>query len=271
MITFAPMYSDRNKFRKEQSKLSAKSEQNSIYGIRAVSEAILAGKELNKVIIQRGVSNPLMQGLVTLLNTHKIPFQYIPQQSGIFNTNKNHQGVIAHISPVTYFRLDDVIPQLYEEGKVPFILVLDRITDVRNFGAIARSAYCAGVNTLVIPDIGGALVTDDAIKTSAGALNHISVCREKNMKSTMELLNQSGITTIACTEKGAQPIFALDLKIPIAIVLGNEETGISADVIKKCSFLAKIPMEFGVQSLNVSVAAGIACYEVTRQRMLDLK
>lgn len=265
------MYSDKRNFNKPKRHHSEHSgganKPQGIYGIHAITEAINAGKELNKVVIQRGEAGPLLQSLLKLVREHDIPTQYVPRESNLFPTNKNHQGVLAFVSPITYHKLEYVIPQLFEEGKIPFVLILDRVTDVRNFGAIARSAYCAGVHAIVIPDQGSAQVNDDAIKTSAGALHHIPVCREKNMKTTMELLNQSGITTIGCTEKGKQLLHQLDMTQPIAVIMGNEETGISDEIIKRCSSLAKIPMEFGVQSLNVSVAAGIACYEVVRQRL----
>jgi 23S rRNA (guanosine2251-2'-O)-methyltransferase len=240
-----------------------------IYGIHAVTEAINAGKELNKIIFQRGESGPLLQTLTKQARDLGIPTQYVPKESNLFPPNKNHQGVLAFVSPVTYHKLENIIPQLFEEGKVPFILVLDRITDVRNFGAIARSAYCAGVHTIVIPDQGSVQVNEDAIKTSAGALHHLPVCREKNMKTVMELLNQSGVLTVGCSEKGKGMIHQLDLTAPVAVIMGNEETGISEDVLKRCTELARIPMDFGVQSLNVSVAAGIAAYEVVRQRITN--
>lgn len=238
-----------------------------IYGIHAITEAIEAGKELNKVLIQRGEAGPLLQSLTRQLRDLGIPAQYVPRESNVFPPGKNHQGVLAYVSPVAYHKLENILPQVFEEGKTPFIMVLDRVTDVRNFGAIARSAYCAGVHALVIPDQGSALITDDAIKTSAGALHHIPVCREKNMKTVMELLNQSGLLTVGCSEKGKALLHQLDLTVPVAVIMGNEETGISDDIIKRCTELAKIPMESGVQSLNVSVAAGIAAYEVVRQRL----
>jgi 23S rRNA (guanosine2251-2'-O)-methyltransferase len=243
------------------------SKPQAIYGIHAVTEAITAGKELNKLIIQRGEAGSLLQSLIKLAREAGIPTQYVPKESQLFPSNKNHQGVLAHISPVSYHKLENVLPQLFEEGKTPFILLLDRVTDVRNFGAIARSAYCAGVHAIVIPDQGSAQVNEDAIKTSAGALHHIAVCRENNMKTVMELLNQSGLITVACTEKGKELLHQVDLSVPVAMIMGNEETGISDDILKRCSNLARIPMDFGVQSLNVSVAAGIACYEVVKQRL----
>lgn len=252
-----------NRFRTEKSA----EKQQAIYGVHAIAEAIAAGKEINKVIVQHGETGTLLQNLLKQVRDLSIPTQFVPRESNLFPAGKNHQGVLAHLSPISYYKLELLLPQLFEEGKLPFILLLDRVTDVRNFGAIARSAYCAGVHAIVIPDQGSAQVNEDAIKTSAGALHHIPVCREKNMKTTMELLNQSGLLTVGCSEKGTQLLHQLDLTVPVAIIMGNEETGISDDIIKRCTSLARIPLEFGVQSLNVSVAAGIAAYEVVRQRL----
>ena len=266
------MYPKRRQYGQQDGNFSrtekpATSNQQAIYGIHAITEAISAGKELNKIIIIRGDTSPLLQSLAKQARDLRIPTQYVPKESNLFPSNKNHQGVLAYVSPVSYHKLENILPQLFEEGKVPFILVLDRITDVRNFGAIARSAFCAGVHTIVIPDQGSVQVNDDAIKTSAGALHHIPICRESNMKTLMELLNQSGVYTVGCTEKGKGLIHQVDLTVPVAIILGSEDTGISDDIIKRCATLARIPMDFGVQSLNVSVAAGIVAYEVVRQRL----
>jgi 23S rRNA (guanosine2251-2'-O)-methyltransferase len=239
-----------------------------IYGQHAILEALLANRDINKVLIQQALKSEIISQIISKCKELEIPFQYVPKEKFSFLQQKNHQGVMAYLSPITFQKIEDIIPQLFEEGKTPFILVLDRITDVRNLGAIARTAYCAGVNAIVIPLTENALINEDAVKTSAGALMHIAVCREKNLKTTMELLNQSGITTIACTEKAKQNFNDLDLSIPIAIIMGNEETGISPDILKKCTEMAKIQLSFGVQSLNVSVAAGIAMYEAVRQRGL---
>jgi 23S rRNA (guanosine2251-2'-O)-methyltransferase len=238
-----------------------------IYGIQAVLEALGSGVELNKVLLQKDLRSPQIDTIISLCKRQKVPYQQVPRESSIFPAGKNHQGVAAYVSPVTYHKLEDVLPRLFEEGKVPFILLLDRITDVRNFGAIARSAFCGGVHAIVIPESGAAQVSDDAIKTSAGALLKIPVCRERNMKSTMELLNQSGVTTVACTEKANKDLPFVDLTGPVAVIMGSEEDGISNDVLRRCSVLAKIPLDMGVASLNVSVAAGIAVYETVRQRM----
>ncbi|TAE86988.1 MAG: 23S rRNA (guanosine(2251)-2'-O)-methyltransferase RlmB [Bacteroidetes bacterium] len=262
-----PYKKNNDRFKPQRKPSLQPKEQHAIYGIHAIMEAISAGQDLNKIIVQKGEASTLLQQLLKQARDLNIPLQYVPKESNLFPASKNHQGVLAHISPISYHKLENIIPQIFEKGEVPFVLVLDRITDVRNFGAIARSAYCAGVHALVIPDSGSAQITDDAIKTSAGALHHIPVCREKNMKTTMELLNQSGLVTVGCSEKGKQLLHQLDLTVPVAIIMGNEETGIAEDIIKRCTHLAKIPLELGVQSLNVSVAAGIAAYETIRQRI----
>jgi 23S rRNA (guanosine2251-2'-O)-methyltransferase len=240
-----------------------------IYGVQAVLEAIDSGKELNKVLVQKDLKSAAIDSVINACKKRKVYFQFIPKESLSFPAGKTHQGVVAFISPVSYYKLEDLLPQLFEEGKDPFILVLDRITDVRNFGAIARSAFCGGVHAIVIPNQGSAQVTEDAIKTSAGALMKIPVCREQNMKTVMELLNQSGLRTVGCTEKANKQLPFIDLKGPVAIIMGSEEDGISNEIIRRCEVLAKIPLESGVGSLNVSVAAGIAVYETVRQRMVE--
>ncbi|MFA6261263.1 MAG: 23S rRNA (guanosine(2251)-2'-O)-methyltransferase RlmB [Bacteroidia bacterium] len=242
-------------------------EEYTIYGIHAVTEAFDAGKEINKILVAKGLKNDQAEEVIKRARNQQIPVQFVPRESSVFPRQRNHQFVVALLSPISYHSLEDILPKLFEEGKNPFILVLDHITDVRNFGAISRSAYCAGVHAIVVPFEGAAPVNEDAVKTSAGALLKIPVCREKNFKSTMELLNQSGVTTVACTEKANKDIAFVDLTGPVAIIMGSEETGISSEVIKRCGSLVKIPLEQGVGSLNVSVAAGIAVYETVRQRM----
>lgn len=236
-----------------------------IYGVHALEEALSSGTELQKVYILRDAPNTSYQHILNQCRQRDIPIQQVPSQNEIWR-NKSHQGIAATVSPITYYELEMLIPQIYEKGETPFLILLDRVSDVRNFGAIARSAYCAGAHGIIIAQSGAAPVNEDAIKTSAGALMHIPVCREKNMKTVMELLNQSGIHTLACSEKGKDTIDQIDLNQPLAIIMGNEETGISTDILKRCSSLARIPMDQGVQSLNVSVAAGIILYETVRQR-----
>lgn len=242
---------------------------NTIYGMHAILEALDGGAELNKIIIQKGLSkSDESEEIVRRAKQRQVPVQFVPRETSLFPENKNHQGVMAFMSPIAYHKIENILPQLFEEGKTPFILVLDRITDVRNFGAIARSAFCGGVHAIVVPESGAAQVTEDAIKTSAGALLKIPVCREQNMKTVMELLNQSGVTTVACTEKANKDLPFVDLSGPIAIIMGSEEDGISLDIIRRAAQMVKIPMEMGVGSLNVSVAAGIAIYETVRQRLV---
>lgn len=230
-------------------------------------EAIRAGKEIEKIMIQSGLSNDLLKELIALAREHKTPYTFVPAEKLKRFTKKNHQGVICILSAVTYASLDNLVDSAYAEGRDPFLLILERVTDVRNFGAIARTAECAGVDGIVIGEKGSAPVTDDAMKTSAGALNHLAVCREKDLKHTMRYLRESGIRVIACTEKASTSIFEVSLAGPIAIIVGSEEDGISDSILRQADELASIPMKGKIGSLNVSVAAGIAVYEVVRRRM----
>ncbi len=237
-----------------------------IYGTHAVKEALDAGKELIKIQVMKGIFNPALDELLKAARGAQVPVQTVPKEKFFNLKDKNHQGVMAFASPITYHSLEQIVPSLFEQGETPFILILDSIKDVRNLGAIARTALCAGVHALVVPLTDAAPVNEDAVKTSAGALHKLPVCREKHLKTTLEYLNQSGFTTVACTEKGKDSISQTDLTGPLAIVMGNEETGISPELLKKCSALAQIPMNMGVSSLNVSVAAGIILYEALMQR-----
>jgi 23S rRNA (guanosine2251-2'-O)-methyltransferase len=237
-----------------------------IYGTHAVKEALDAGKDFIKIQVMKGIFNPALDELLKAARLAQVPVQTVPKEKFYSLKDKNHQGVVAFISPISYHSLEQIIPTLFEQGETPFILILDSVKDVRNLGAIARTALCAGVHALVVPLTDTAPVNEDAIKTSAGALHKLPVCREKHLKTTLEYLNQSGFTTVACTEKAKDTISQTDLTGPLAIVMGNEEVGISLDLIKKCTSLAKIPMDMGVSSLNVSVAAGIILYEAIMQR-----
>jgi 23S rRNA (guanosine2251-2'-O)-methyltransferase len=201
------------------------------------------------------------------LAAHNVPFQAVPTEKLNRVTRKNHQGVISYISPISYHSIEDVLPSLYEAGKTPLLLILDRVTDVRNFGAIARTAECAGVDAIIIPSRGGALISADAVKTSTGALHKIPVCREDNLKTTIEFLTNSGVQIVGCTEKTDDLLYSVDLTLPTAIIMGSEENGISPEYLKRCDARAKIPMAGTIGSLNVSVSAGILLYEVIRQRL----
>jgi 23S rRNA (guanosine2251-2'-O)-methyltransferase len=244
------------------------SEKEMIYGTRAVMEAIKAGREIEKVYIQAGLNNDLIKELINLAKAGGVPFSFIPQQKLNRLSTKNHQGVICMLSAVQYVPVENLIDKAYAEGRAPFFLIVDRITDVRNFGALARTAECAGLDGIVIEEKGNAPVTGDAVKTSAGALSYLPVCRVRDLGKTLKLLQENGIQVIACTEKAEKLLYELDLKVPTALVLGSEEDGISEDLLRIADAQAKIPMKGKISSLNVSVAAGVAIYEVVRQQLL---
>ena len=237
-----------------------------IFGTRAVIEAINAEQEIDRVLVQKGSRNELTQELLDLTRAQHVPVSFVPIEKLNRVTRKNHQGVVAFVSSVTYASLDNIINQCFAEAKDPFLMLLDRITDVRNFGAIARSAECLGAHALVVPAQGNARIGGDAMKTSAGALNYLPVCRVKSLKETVRFLKNSGIRVVACTEKTGQLLPQSDLSGPIALLLGSEEDGISDDLLQLADELVKIPMTGNVASLNVSVAAAVSLYEVVRQR-----
>ncbi|WP_237487877.1 23S rRNA (guanosine(2251)-2'-O)-methyltransferase RlmB [Hufsiella arboris] len=238
-----------------------------VFGIRAVIEAIKSGKELESIFVQRSLSGGLFLELRQLLKEHELPHQAVPIEKLNRLTAKNHQGVVAFISPIIYQKIEDIIPQIYEKGETPLILMLDGVTDVRNFGAIARTAECAGVHAIVVPSKGSAQVNPDAIKTSAGALYKIPVCRHENLQKTARFLQESGLQLVACTEKTNDYLYSPDYTMPSVIIMGSEESGISNELIRIADHLAKIPMAGEIESLNVSVSAGVIIYEAVRQRM----
>jgi 23S rRNA (guanosine2251-2'-O)-methyltransferase len=237
-----------------------------IYGTRAVMEAIQAGKEIEKVMIQSGLSNDLIKELIALAREKQVPYTFVPAEKLKRMSTKNHQGVICILSSVTYGSLDNLVDRAFSDGREPFFLVLDRVTDVRNFGAIVRTAECAGVDGIVIGEKGSAPITSDAMKTSAGALNYVPVCREKDLKKTMKFLRDSGIKIIALTEKAEKEIYDVEMSGPIAMILGSEEDGVSDLLLREADDLVKIPMRGKIGSLNVSVATGISVFEVLRRR-----
>ena len=243
-----------------------KDKANFIFGIRPIIEAIEAGKTIDKLFIQKGLHNDLFAELWKLVRLRRINYKHVPLEKINRLTRKNHQGVFAFISPIDFHNIEDVVPILYEKGKIPLILVLDRITDVRNFGAIARTAVCAGVDTIIIPEQNSAAINADAIKTSAGALLKITVCRTWNLKMSLQFLKDSGIQLISCTEKTQDDMYKPDYTPPIAIIIGSEEDGVSAEFLKMSDAKAKIPISDKIASLNVSVATGIILYEAIRQR-----
>lgn len=239
-----------------------------IFGIRALIEAIQAGKDIDKVMVKIGLEGDLAKELFAALRETDIPVQRVPVERLNRITRKNHQGVVAFVSAVTYQKLEQIVPMIYEEGRVPLIMVLDGITDVRNFGAIARTCECAGVDAIVIPERGSVSVNADAVKTSAGALHHIPVCRERSINEALRFLQQSGFKLVAATEKSSMNYTkTTDYVDPVAIVMGSEDTGISNENLRICDVLVSIPQFGEIGSLNVSVAAGVLLYEAVRQRM----
>ncbi|CAM3754025.1 23S rRNA (guanosine(2251)-2'-O)-methyltransferase RlmB [Mucilaginibacter galii] len=237
-----------------------------VFGIRAIIEAITSGKEVETLYIQRGLTGDLYQELKKVVAEYEISAQYVPVEKLDRMTPKNHQGAVAVISPITYHKIENIIPEIYEKGEVPLILVLDSVTDVRNMGAIARTAECAGVHAIVVPGKGSAQINADAVKTSAGALYKIPVCRHDNFVQTVKFLQESGLQIVCCTEKTNDYIYKPDYTAPTAIVMGSEDEGIRNELIRTADYLAKIPMFGEIESLNVSVSAGVILYEAIRQR-----
>lgn len=240
---------------------------NYIFGIRTIIEAIESGKDIDKVLIRKDLGGDLAKELWNLMKSRGIVWQKVPVEKLNRVTMKNHQGAIAFLSPITYYNLSDLLPSLYEEGELPLIIALDGITDTRNFGAIGRTAECAGVNAIVIPEHGSVSVNADAVKTSAGALLHIPVCREKSITAALKLLKENGFQIIGASEKTDQIYTQSDYTLPTVIVMGSEETGLSPAVLDLCDKFAAIPILGSIGSLNVSVAAGILVYEAVRQRL----
>lgn len=237
-----------------------------IYGIRPVMEALESGKTIDKIFLQKGLSGPLFKELFFEVRQHKVPFQYVPVEKLNRFTRGNHQGVVAMISAIEYEDIFQIVPFLYEQGRTPFLLILDKITDVRNIGAIVRSAECAGVDAVILPLKGGAQLNEDAVKSSAGALHKVPICRHSNLVEVIDFLQESGIEVIGVTEKASHIYYERDYTNPICLVMGNEYEGIAWDYLRKCDGSVRIPMVGTIRSLNVSVATGILLFEVAKQR-----
>ncbi len=242
-----------------------------IFGTHAVIEAITAGKDIERVLLQKKADNSAARELFSLLRQKNIEFQFVPVEKLNRVTRKNHQGVIAYISQVSYTSLEEIVSRAYESGKDPFILVLDHISDVRNFGAIARTCECAGLDGIVIPEKGSVRISADAIKTSAGALMKIPVARVNSLRETINYLLMSGLTVVSATEKSDTDLYEADLGGPIAVIMGSEDIGVSASLLGLSNKQVKIPLMGEIGSLNVSVAAGVVIYEIIRQRSLSNK
>lgn len=237
-----------------------------IYGIRPVMEAIEAGKDIDKVLVKKDLSGDLINELYELVKRYRILIQRVPLEKINRITRKNHQGVLAVLSSVTYSNISNVMPEIYENGRMPFLVALDGITDVRNFGAIARTCECAGVDAVVIPERHSVSVSGDAMKTSAGALNYLQVCRERSMQGALEYLKKNGCKIVGASGKTKKTYTDVDYTVPTVIVMGSEDTGMTPEVEAVCDELVTIPEYGQINSLNVSVAAGIMMYEVVRQR-----
>lgn len=237
-----------------------------IYGIRSLIEAIKAGKEIDKVLVKKGLGGELFMELYREMVKHQVPYQFVPMEKLNKITYQNHQGVIGYLSLVEYQKLEQVIPFVFDQGKNPLILVLDHLTDVRNFGSIARTAECAGVDAIVIPEKGAAQVNSDAIKTSAGALHSIPVCRVPNIKNAVQYLAESGLKLISANEKAKKEYHTVDYTEPVAIIMGAEDKGISSDLLKLSNDVVFIPVLGKIESLNVSNATAVILYEAVRQR-----
>ncbi len=239
-----------------------------IFGVRAVLEALEAGKEIDKILVKRDIQSELSRELFAALKGRTIPVVRVPVEKLNRITRKNHQGVIAYISAVEYASTELLVPTLYEEGKSPLLVLLDGITDVRNFGSIARTCDCAGVDAVILPAHNSVTVNADAVKTSAGALHTLPVCREKNITETLKYLKASGVRIVCATEKATMNYTETNFTEPVCIVMGAEDTGIPREHLALCDDWVSIPQYGNIESLNVSVAAGVILYEAVRQRHL---
>lgn len=242
------------------------SETEFIFGMRPVIEAIRAGKQIDKLLVKKGLRGELYHELMEAVHDSNIPWQIVPQEKLDHLTRKNHQGVIAWLSLIEFQNLENILPALFEGGAEPLIMVLDGVSDVRNFGAIVRSAACFGAHTIIIPEKNSARITADAMKASAGALNSFPVCRVKSITKSVSYLKESGLKIIAATEKSDMRLDKASVSGPAAIILGSEDRGISRELLDLSDIQVAIPMTGNIGSLNVSVSAGILLYEVKRQR-----
>ncbi len=237
-----------------------------IYGIRAVIEAINSKSAIDKIFIQKGLGGSLYKELESLIRENGISFSYVPIEKLNRLTRNNHQGVIANISPIEFYNFETLVEEVLEKKEAPLFLLLDQLSDVRNFGAIIRTAECTGVDGIVIQKKGAAPVTEDTIKTSAGAAFKVPIAKIDHLKDAVFYLQSSGIQVIAATEKTERSIYDINFKVPCAIIMGSEDTGISPSILKTADHKAKLPLLGEIASLNVSVACAVFLYEAVRQR-----
>jgi 23S rRNA (guanosine2251-2'-O)-methyltransferase len=241
-------------------------ETDCIFGLRPVIEAIRAGKQIDRLLIKQGLQGSLYHELMTEVKNHAIAFQIVPVERIELVTRKNHQGVLAWLALIEFQQVSNILPMVFEKGEDPLIIALDGVSDVRNFGAIVRTAECIGSHAIIIPEKGSARITADAIKTSAGALHTFPVCREKSIVRTVEYLKESGLKIICSDEKTGKSAWQADMKGPAVLIMGSEDKGISRELLSLADVTVKIPMTGSIGSLNVSVASGILLYEIARQR-----
>jgi len=240
--------------------------QTQIFGIRAIIEAINSGETIDKVFLQKGLKGELFTELETMLRKKAINSSYVPVEKLNRLTKKNHQGAVAQISPIAFHDMETLVLNVMESGKTPLFLLLDQLSDVRNFGAIIRTAECTGVNGIIIQKKGGAPVNGDTIKTSAGAVFKIPICKVDHIKDAVFYMQGSGIKVVAATEKTDNTLYNISFKEPCAIIMGSEGRGINPSTLKVVDAKAKLPLLGTIESLNVSVACGAFLYEVVRQR-----
>lgn len=240
--------------------------ENYIFGLRPVMEALEEGKIPERVYFQKGLTGPIFNQVFQKVREREIPFQMVPVEKLNRITRSNHQGIIAQVAVIEYQKLENLLPRIYEMGETPLLVILDKVTDVRNMGAIARSAECAGAHAIIIGEKSSAPVNADAIKTSAGALARIPVCKEREILESIAFIKESGITIAACTEKAPGTIYEANLSGPMAIIMGSEEKGISKACLAMADHIVSIPQKGKTGSLNVSVATGVVLFEILRQR-----
>jgi 23S rRNA (guanosine2251-2'-O)-methyltransferase len=241
-------------------------ETDCIFGLRPVIEAIKAGKPIDRLLIKQGLQGALYHELMTEVRNHGISWQIVPVERIELVTRKNHQGVLAWLALIEFQHIGNILPSVFEKGEDPLIIALDGVSDVRNFGAIVRSAECLGAHAIIIPEKGSARITADAIKTSAGALHTFPVCREKSIVRAIEFLKESGLKVICADEKSGKSVYEADITGPSVLIMGAEDKGISRELLALSDITVRIPMRGDIGSLNVSVASGILLYEIVRQR-----
>ncbi len=242
------------------------SEKEFIFGMHPVMEAIKGGRQIDRLLVKQGLRGESYHELMKVVNEYSIPWQVVPLEKLDYITRKNHQGVIAWLSVIEFQDIENILPKIFEDGKDPLLILLDGVTDVRNFGAIVRSAACFGADAVIIPEKNSARITGDAVKSSAGALNTFPICRVKSITKCLSYLRESGVRAIAATEKADDITSTTDFRGPVVVILGSENKGISRELLDLSDTTVSIPMQGGVGSLNVSVSAGIMLYEVQRQR-----